>query len=99
MGKHHGLCLPVLSALNDGIEDLSSMRINRIRPGEPRGDCYNCHSPADIEVTWGEKNPTLKLCFRDAKYLGDFLVRRVAEHDRGEPIPVPRARDDAWRNR
>jgi hypothetical protein len=76
------------------------MRVSRIRPNEEKGPCTICHSRAVINVTFGPNRPALRLCFRDAKYLGDFLIRRCAEHERGDPIPEPQgARDDNWGNR
>jgi len=47
-----------------------------------------------FEVDFGEKRPRLRLCLRDGKYLVEFMGRRIAEHEAGKPIPVPRQRDD-----
>jgi hypothetical protein len=76
------------------------MRVSRIRPEEPKGNCHNCHSRAVFDIDFGSRRPHLRLCVHDAKYMLDFLNRRVIEHEEGRPIPVPRTYDeDARGNR
>lgn len=72
------------------------MRVSRIT-GVP-APCSSCHNRAIIEVT--TDHPNIRLCARCAKYLQDFIGRRLAEHLAGTPIPTPRgARPDNWGNR
>jgi len=74
------------------------MKVARIRPEEDKGHCHDCHSRAVFEVDFGELRPRLRLCLRDGKYLVEFMGRRIAEHEAGKPIPVPRQRDDQPRS-
>ena len=69
------------------------MKVARIRPEDNKGFCHDCHSRAVFDVDFGELRPRLRLCLRDAKYLVEFMQRRVAEHEAGKPIPVPRHPD------
>ena len=65
------------------------MRIKRIPKDEHR-PCHDCHNRAEIEVTFGQQRPTLRLCLRDARYLSGFMARRVAEAEADLPIPKSR---------
>jgi hypothetical protein len=66
------------------------MKIRRIPKDElDRGFCHDCHSPAELEVNFGSKRPVLRLCMRDARYMGGVVLSRVGEHEQGLPIPKP----------
>lgn len=74
------------------------MKISRITSNP--GPCADCHNRAIIQVAITQDSPIIRLCLRCAKYLQEFVGRRVAEHEAGRPIPTPRgARDDNWGNR
>jgi hypothetical protein len=67
-----------------------AVKISRIRADEGKWFCHGCHNRAVIEVNFGAMRAPARLCARDAKYIADFLNRRLVEHEAGAPIPAPR---------
>ena len=69
------------------------MKIRRIAKSDPnRGFCSDCHTKADLEIDFGRKHPSLRLCARCGRYLGGVVINRIAEAEAGVPIPEPGTR-------
>jgi hypothetical protein len=77
------------------------MKIRRIPKDEPnRGFCHDCHNRAELEITLGGRHrPPLRLCLRDARHMGQVVLARIDDDEKGLPIPPERERPENFGNR
>jgi hypothetical protein len=65
------------------------LKIRRIPKEEQAGFCHSCHNRAELEVSFSEKRPLLRLCHRDGRYMAGVILSRIEEAEKGIPIPKP----------